>query len=188
MRIRRLTPSDYRKMPWRNGAGTTTEIVAEPVGAERFLYRVSIADVERDGPFSRFAEYDRHIMLLEGQGMSLDCGEHGVVDLSAPLTPRKFSGDWDVRGTLNAGPVRDFNLMVDRARASAMLNVHAMGENESLTLPSNRVNVIYVLAGALVGADAGDTLIAYIDDGDGGNIELVACAASRVAVASITLR
>lgn len=188
MRMRRLTHSDYRKMPWRNGAGTTTELVAEPAGAERFLYRVSIADVERDGPFSRFEGYDRHIMLLEGGGMSLDCGEHGVVDLSAPLTPHSFSGDWDVRGTLTAGPVRDFNLIVDRARASATLNVHSMKENESLTLAANQVTIVYVLTGALVCAREGDTLIGDIVNIADAHNALVARLASRVAVASLTLR
>ena len=68
--MRHLTPADYRRMPWRNGGGVTTEIAIAPDGAglvgERFLYRVSIADVMSDGPFSRFEGYDRHIMLPAG--------------------------------------------------------------------------------------------------------------------------
>jgi hypothetical protein len=46
----------------------TTEIAVYPAGAtlDAFLWRVSIADVERDGPFSRFPGIDRTIVLLEG--------------------------------------------------------------------------------------------------------------------------
>src|SRR6187402_1017158 len=112
MPLRRLTAKDYRSMPWRNGGGTTTELVLGPEMAGRFLYRVSIADVTSDGAFSRFAGYDRHIVLIEGAGMTLDAQAHGRVEL-APFEPHSFSGDWDVHGTLVAGAVRDFNLIVD---------------------------------------------------------------------------
>src|SRR6185369_11614525 len=71
--FRLLTPSDYRPMPWKNGGGRTIEIAVHPVGAtlDAFQWRVSIADIERDGPFSRFPGIDRTIVLLEGAGMHL---------------------------------------------------------------------------------------------------------------------
>src|SRR3954463_8036751 len=77
MRILRST--EYRRMPWRNGGGTTTEIAIAPLpsaSGDRFAHRVSIADVATDGPFSRFDGYERLIMLVEGAGMILDCGAH----------------------------------------------------------------------------------------------------------------
>lgn len=164
-------------MPWRNGGGITTEIAIahlagdplaplDPAAAEqqrRFLYRVSIADVASDGPFSRFGGYDRHIMLLEGAGMTIDCGAHGSIDLTRPLDPRTFSGDWDVVGALVAGPVRDFNLMVDRATASSSLEVRAFDRVESIACPRGDTCVIHVLEGALEGASAGDTLVIEAD-------------------------
>ncbi len=53
-------------------------------GLETFIWRVSVADVASDGPFSRFPGIDRTIMLLEGAGMRLcargtamsSCGRH----------------------------------------------------------------------------------------------------------------
>ncbi len=74
--VRLLTPADFHPMPWKNGAGRTTEIAVYPPGAslDAFLWRVSIADVERDGPFSRFPGIDRTIVLLEGGGMRLRSG------------------------------------------------------------------------------------------------------------------
>lgn len=151
-------------MPWRNGGGSTTEITIAPEGAgltgERFLYRVSIADVASDGPFSRFEGYDRHIMLLAGAGMSIDCGPHGRIALTTPCEPRTFSGDWDVAGTLVAGPVQDFNVIVDRARASSTLDVRRVEAPELVACPPGTVCIVHVIEGELSNGAAGDTLVA----------------------------
>jgi len=161
---RHLTPADYRVMPWRNGGGTTTEIAIAPEGSalagERFLYRVSIADVATDGPFSRFEGYDRHIMLVSGAGMTLECGAHGRIELRAPFEPRFFSGDWDVSGTLTSGPVRDFNVIVDRARVTATLEARRIARPENIACGEGSSCLVHVLEGALVGAGEGDTLVA----------------------------
>jgi len=120
-----LRQSDYKIMPWKNGGGTTTEIAAYPAGSglggKPFQWRVSIADVATDGPFSTFAGYDRHIMLLEGKGMRLEIAEADRIDLAVPYRPASFSGDWTVAGQLIDGPVRDFNLMVARQSARGSL-------------------------------------------------------------------
>lgn len=170
-------------MPWRNGGGTTTEIAIVPEGAalgERFLYRVSIADVASDGPFSRFDGYDRHIVLLAGAGMTLDCGAHGRIAL-APLAPRSFSGDWDVAGALVAGPVRDFNVIVDRARATATLEVCAVEAAQPIDCGPGATCILHVIEGELDGADRGDTLIADAP------FDLAPRRAARVALARVTL-
>jgi environmental stress-induced protein Ves len=115
--MRILRREDYKVMPWKNGGGITTEIAVFPpesgLGATPFLWRVSIADVAQDGPFSKFIGYDRNIMLLDGQGMRLEIDEADALDL-LPYRPVSFSGDWTVSGILTGGPVRDFNLMVAR--------------------------------------------------------------------------
>lgn len=169
-------------MPWRNGGGTTTEIAIAPEGAglagERFLYRVSIADVSADGPFSAFPGYDRHIMLLEGAGMTLDCGSHGSIALR-PFEPRAFSGDWEVKGELARGAVRDFNVMVDRARATSTLDVRVITEPEEIACDPGNTCVVYVIDGSLASASKGETLIAQ------SLIQLVPHTPSRVAIARI---
>jgi uncharacterized protein len=184
--MRRLTPGDYVSMPWRNGGGTTTELVISPDGASasgaRFHYRVSIADVASDGPFSRFEGYDRHIMLVTGAGMTLDCGEHGRVELRERYEPRTFSGDWDVVGTLVGGSVRDFNLIVDRAVASSSLEVRMLAAPETVSGAPGTAWVVHVLEGALAGAARGDTLVADAP------FELVPRGSARVALAWIVPR
>jgi uncharacterized protein len=121
--MRVIRQSDYRIMPWKNGGGTTTEIHVSPEAASTFDWRVSIATVNSDGPFSVFAGYDRHIMVLDGMGMTLQVGDRGSFDL-APLAPFSFAGDVAATGLLTQGPVRDFNLMVRRDYGSGHLRVH----------------------------------------------------------------
>lgn len=158
----RLTPLEYATMPWKNGGGTTTELLIRPEGArlgsEPFLYRVSIADVASDGPFSPFSGYDHHIMLLAGEGMTLDAGPHGRFELRA-FEPLAFSGDWFVRGELHGGPVKDFNVMVDRARGQAALASCVVATPETLSCPPGATCVLYVAAGELDVAREGETLV-----------------------------
>ena len=113
-----LSPREYRRMPWKNGGGLTTEIASYPPRAalDAFDWRVSMADVARDGPFSKFTGIDRTIVLMAGAGMRL-AGAGGVVELRAPLEPFAFRGEDPIECTLVDGAVRDFNLMLRRGRA-----------------------------------------------------------------------
>ena len=103
--------SDYKVMPWKNGGGTTTEIYASPAGTSDYDWRASIASVAADGPFSLFKGFERHIMVIEGNGMRLDMAGRQGLQLEL-LKPVAFSGDEEVQGSLVDGAVRDFNLMV----------------------------------------------------------------------------
>ena len=119
--MRVIRPSEYRVMPWKNGGGVTTEIYASPPSGT-FDWRVSIATVNADGPFSPFTGYERHIMTLSGEGMSLDIEGRGKFNLE-PLQPFSFSGDAQVQGSLLQGAVLDFNLMVRRDFGGGSLRV-----------------------------------------------------------------
>jgi environmental stress-induced protein Ves len=113
-----VAPLQYRRMPWKNGGGVTEEIATYPPGAtlETFDWRVSIAEVARDGPFSRFAGIDRTITLIEGAGMRLSGGVHDIV-IRTPFEPHSFDGEVPIDCTLVSGPIRDFNAMTRRDRA-----------------------------------------------------------------------
>jgi environmental stress-induced protein Ves len=146
-----LRREDYNVMPWKNGGGITTEIWVSPEGSglagAPFDWRVSIADVAADGPFSRFAGYDRHIMLLDGRGMRLETGESGSIDLS-PYRPAVFSGDWTVTGKLVAGPVRDFNLIVARRFGRGALTRQRLTAPLSL-IADGAMRVVHAIDGEL---------------------------------------
>lgn len=120
--VTRLGPRDFRRQPWKNGGGTTTELAVHPASG-RPLWRVSIADVSTSGPFSDFSGYERTIMLLEGDGMRLafDDASEAVVD--RPYSPFVFDGAAKCQCTLLGGAVRDMNLMVDRTTARGAIEV-----------------------------------------------------------------
>lgn len=161
--VRHLRAADHRVMPWKNGLGTTTEIAVDPPGAglDAFTWRVSIADLAASGPFSTFPGYDRILVQIEGEPMTLaheGSGEHRL----APLVPHRFAGEIATYGTLGAGPARDFNVMVRRDRASADLVVRALAAGESVPRGSGE-EMVYLLRGSLRGAievAAGEAVIA----------------------------
>lgn len=118
-----LGPSDYKIMPWKNGGGTTTELYVHNASPHGFDWRVSVASVTADGPFSRFPGYDRHIMALDGDGFVLQGGPDGPIDVWPPLTPRGFSGGWDIQCRLRSAPCKDFNLMARHATFRSSMTV-----------------------------------------------------------------
>jgi len=66
--LRIIRSADYLTRPWKNGGGTTRDIASSPPGAslDDFVWRLSLAQVDRDGPFSRFDNVDRTLVLLSG--------------------------------------------------------------------------------------------------------------------------
>lgn len=142
-----LRSSDYQRMPWKNGGGTTTEIwkAASPDGA--MLWRLSIADVAGDGPFSEFPGIDRWIMVIEGGGMDLTV-EGQVHRIDDPFEPFAFSGDARTSCRLIAGPIRDFNLMVARSYGSGALRVSRLAPGAPQPFAEN-VAALHVLRGRI---------------------------------------
>ena len=146
--MRLIRPAEYRAMPWKNGGGVTTEIYASPPSGT-FDWRVSIATVNADGPFSPFTGYERHIVTLSGEGMILDITGGGRFNLE-PLVPFSFSGDAQVHGSLLQGAVLDFNLMVRRDFGNGTLRVTECKGGDRLGSEKSH-HLAYVLQGECVG-------------------------------------
>jgi hypothetical protein len=114
--------------PWRNGGGTTRELLAWPAGAPGgWLVRVSVADIDRDGPFSAFPGVQRGFVVLEGAGVLLDLGAGGQ-RLTPASPPLLFDGAQAPGCRLIDGPTRDLNLMAPHAAGQAGLQALADGE------------------------------------------------------------
>ncbi|WNG40665.1 HutD family protein [Archangium violaceum] len=147
--MRRLGPSDYRDMPWKNGGGVTRELLKLPHPSEpaRFLARLSIASVAASGPFSVFPGIERTILVLEGAGMALSLGGAPEVVLDPRSPPFVFPGEAETHCRLLAGPVRDFNLMVERALAEATLEVVHLAPGGTRTVAGTGSLVLYGVAG-----------------------------------------
>jgi len=107
--MRHLTAADYRVMPWANGRGTTTELIK--VNRDGALqWRLSIAQVVEDGPFSTLPGVARSLTVIDGPGF--DLVGPGLRLRADPLVPLAFSGDLDIRAEGVTGPSVDFNVMV----------------------------------------------------------------------------
>jgi environmental stress-induced protein Ves len=113
--------ADLGVTPWKNGGGRTREIAGGPTGATiaDFAWRVSVAEVENDGPFSAFPGVDREIMLIDGAAMVLDIA--GAEHRLAPYSPLAFPGDAETAGHIPSGPTRDLNLMTRRGQATGAM-------------------------------------------------------------------
>jgi len=124
--LHRFDIASLSATPWKNGGGVTREIVCSPPGAgmEGFDWRVSIATIDKAGPFSAFADVDRVIMLLEGAGVRLRSRD-GRIDhrLDTPHAPFAFGGDVALDCELLAGTTTDFNVMTRRGRLRADIRV-----------------------------------------------------------------
>ncbi|HNB27853.1 MAG TPA: HutD family protein [Alphaproteobacteria bacterium] len=143
-----LRSSDYQRMPWKNGGGVTAEIwkAVGPDGA--MLWRLSIADVASDGPFSAFPGIDRWITVIEGKGMELRIADLGTRRVERQFEPLAFSGDVKTDCRLINGPIRDFNFMVARAHGRGDLQIVALSAGETRSLDPS-IAALHVLDGAV---------------------------------------
>lgn len=102
--------------PWRSGGGRTRELLAWPA-RDDWQLRVSVADIDADGPFSSYPGVHRWFAVIEGAGVALDFGA-GETRLTASDEPFAFDGARAPRCRLLAGPTRDLNVMTRRGRAT----------------------------------------------------------------------
>lgn len=135
--------------PWKNGGGRTSEVAAFPLGSgmDDFGWRISIADVDADGPFSLFPMVQRHIVILAGT-LCLRFNDRDRM-ISVGDAPFSFSGSSSVVGNLVDGPVRDLNLMVRSDRYEGHLRIVGPGSSRAAS-PST---VILTLQAATVMID-----------------------------------
>ena len=145
--VRHLPSTGYLEQRWRNGGGSTREIARHPDGADHWLWRLSIARVESDGPFSSFPGIDRHLLLLSGNGLRLRFDDGTLQVLMPPHGALRFAGDVAVHGELIDGPVTDFNLMWRRDAVDAQLwHRPLVGPMVVFVDPGERW-VVYLIAG-----------------------------------------
>jgi environmental stress-induced protein Ves len=120
MSLARLAAQDRTAVPWKDGGGVTFPVAVFPAhaGFEDFAWRVSIAEVAKPGPFSRFPGIDRILTVLSGT-MRLAGEEGDPVWLSAKSHPFAFSGDGAMTADQVAEPVVDLNVMTRRGVCQA---------------------------------------------------------------------
>jgi uncharacterized protein len=146
-----LRAADRVAAPWKNGGGITREVYAWPPGAglDDFHWRVSMAEVRADGPFSVFPGVDRVLAVLNGR-LTLSVQGLGDLDLAAGAPPAVFPGDAPTVCRVVEGPVLDLNVMTRRGAACARLSLLDVNA-ESQIPPSGTQRLLVALDPLQVG-------------------------------------
>lgn len=121
MHIQLIPANEYQRTRWKNGLGWTREITRYPAGAENWQWRLSIAEVDKDGPFSAFENIDRELILLHGEGMCLNFADGDSVTLHPPHDKHRFAGERELSAELISGPTQDYNVMWQRDHYDAQV-------------------------------------------------------------------
>jgi environmental stress-induced protein Ves len=122
---------------WKNGGGKTQEIISYPASSDwsNFIWRVSIAQIEKSGPFSVFEGIDRIICLLKGDGVVLHHSNAFSHVLNQVVEPYAFKGEESINSELLGQTSDDLNLMTRRNIAKGSLEV--LHTSTHLTLEAN---------------------------------------------------
>uniref|UniRef100_A0A9E7ZWW4 HutD family protein n=1 Tax=Bosea sp. NBC_00436 TaxID=2969620 RepID=A0A9E7ZWW4_9HYPH len=136
--MRIIRAADCKIMRWKNGGGTTTEIAVSPEGASLsdFDWRISMAHVGQDGPFSSFPGIDRTLSVLTGNGIRLAFGDGETALLDRATAPFFFAADRAVDGVLVDGAIDDLNVMSRRShwqhRVERLSSADSLAVNDGL--------------------------------------------------------
>lgn len=135
-------------MPWKNGGGSTREIVRFPAPGDDWLWRISIADICANGPFSVFPGCERALILLDGAGMALQFADRRC-ELRPPYAVCRFAGEESPDCMLFDGPTVDFNAIWRRDAVRITVERRAM-HGSLWCVPEPGVSwFVYLLSGSL---------------------------------------
>ena len=129
--IHTVSLAQVKPQPWRNGGGVTQELLAWPAATAATLdwqLRISVARIDRDGPFSAYPGVERWFAVVQGEGVVLRFPNRRLM-LGAGSEPVRFEGAAAPGCDLLDGPTQDFNLMV-RSSAGRGAMVLARGGEE----------------------------------------------------------
>jgi environmental stress-induced protein Ves len=124
--------SDAAPVPWKNGGGVTRELLRLPATGDDWILRISVADIDADGPFSSFPGVSRWFAVLSGAGVHLRWPAHAR-HVHAADAPLQFDGADAPDCTLVDGPTRDLNVMVRSSHARAVVSAASSGDKRGVT-------------------------------------------------------
>lgn len=121
MTLHTIQTDAARTYPWRNGGGVTRELLTwPPLSGDDWAVRVSVATIDKDGPFSAFPGIQRWFAVLDGEGVQLTFGPASQT-LAPGDTPLAFQGNDAPGCTLIDGSTRDLNLMSRGGKSTMQL-------------------------------------------------------------------
>lgn len=151
--VRRL--SSVPAEPWRNGGGVTRTLATN--GTQ---WRISVAQVERDGPYSRFDGIARVSFVLRGNGVMLRHGSS--VARLAPFKAVEYDGGKEWNASLVDGPVTALNIMTVAGRYRTTINALAA----ATIVPPGRVAIVIALDSGLRYSEPGTSGAGIVEPGE----------------------
>ena len=143
-----LKYSELKIMPWKNGQGTSQEIAIQPPNAEfpvdPFLWRLSSATVTGSNAFSLFPQYERLLVVWQGQGLLLN--DHVL----HPDIPYRFSGNTHIMCKLIKDTVIDVGLIYDPTQIEVSckkISIEHKTQRTWLQFPKQSVNMLFCSSG-----------------------------------------
>jgi environmental stress-induced protein Ves len=186
--MRILRAADYRRMPWKNGGGETREILVSPPGAplNELDWRISLATIASDGPFSFFAGIDRTLSIIHGAGIRLFVDNKAPELLLDNSDPHTFAGESTTSATLVDGTIVDLNVMTRRDTFRHSVRRLSCDGRLQLQVRASTV-IVFCQHGEVLCASNGtsdrlQTEDCALFDGDTESIELSAVAPSELIV------
>jgi environmental stress-induced protein Ves len=136
----------YVRVPWPNGGGITDDILVDPGPAP--ARRISLATIQRDGPFSDFTGYDRDFVVATGAGVALQHAGAEPVVLDRIGMAHAFRGETPTTAALLDGPVQAFNVFTRRTAVRAHVALRRIAAGEAWSPPPG-AGYAFVLSGTL---------------------------------------
>lgn len=109
-----VDPSRVAPVAWRNGAGATRELHVVTDQAGDVMWRVSLADLDREATFSEFVGMDRVLVALGELRLTIE----GADARLGPGGQARFPGEAVVTVALDR-PTQALNVMTRRGRCRA---------------------------------------------------------------------
>ncbi|WP_264211926.1 HutD/Ves family protein [Leisingera thetidis] len=144
----RISALAARPVSWKNGGGVTRELALREKDGQ-MIWRLSLADITRDGPFSAFPGLARIHCIVEGDGHTLSNSKTRLE--ARPLEPLSFDGGLQLETRLRNGPCKAFNVIYDPARVTASAGILGACDVPAV----NGVHVLFVVSGSLDLGEAG---------------------------------
>jgi environmental stress-induced protein Ves len=126
--MKRFALQDFAPEQWQNGGGTTRTMASRGKPGAPFDWRVSVAEIAEDGPFSVFMGVDRTAVVLKNGPLRLtDEAAPGqakkTILVALSLFPLHFKGEARLFAHIGESPVLCLNVMTRRASTIATVSI-----------------------------------------------------------------
>ena len=114
---------------WKNGRGMTRTLLTQSVASRHpagepppWSWRISVAELQANGPFSVFDDVDRTLVLLSGGELILHRPDGRAV-LDRPGAQVSFRGEESIQATITPAPAQALNVMARRGSVRSTVRV-----------------------------------------------------------------